>query len=115
MSWLKIEIHTPTKPELGAIARSCKCSKADAFLGCFKFWAWADSVTETGQIDFLEPGDCDQHAGLLGFGKAMEHVGWIKFDTSGATITNFGRHCGKSAKRRALDAERKRTARASIE
>ena len=113
MSWLKIETHTPTKPEMSQLARLCHCSKGDVFLACFRFWSWADSQSEDGWIEFLTPDDVDEHAGMKGFGAALEAVGWIVFSDGGATIPNFDRHCGSSAKRRALDAERKRRSRAA--
>lgn len=112
MSWLKIEITTPYKPEITQISRLCSCSKADAFLAFFKFMAWADSITEDGFIEFLTEEDCDDHAGLKGFGKAFATVKWIDFRNGGAYINNFDRHNGQSAKRRTLDTERKRKERA---
>lgn len=112
--WLKVETTTPSKPEIAQISRECKCSKAEAFYAFFKFYAWADATTHDGYVDFLTADDCDEHAGgLKGFGKALETVGWIEFQANRAIIMNFERHCGKSAKRRTLDAERKRRERAS--
>src|SRR5262245_43202631 len=108
MSWLKIETTTPGKPEIAQIARLCKCSRADAFLAFFKFYAWADSATEDGTIAFITEGDADEHAGLAGFGQALTAVNWASFGSYGINIINFERHNGQSAKRRGLDAERKR-------
>lgn len=113
MSWLKIEVSTPFKPEMDAIARECKCSRADAFLAFFKFYSWADATTEDGDIMHLTPEGADERAGLSGFGNALGEAGWMHFHSRGATITHFDRHNGQSAKRRATEAERKRRERAS--
>jgi DNA replication protein DnaT len=115
MSWLKIETHTPTKPEMSQLARLCHCSKGDVFLACFRLWSWADSQSEDGWIEFLTPDDVDEHAGMKGFGAALEAVKWIVFSDGGAMIPNFDRHCGQSAKKRAMKSERQRRWRQSVD
>lgn len=108
MNWIKIEKHTPDKPEVCGIAHHCKCSKAEAFLALFRFLAYADTQTTDGAIKFLTAEEADDHARLKGFGKALEAVGWVEFDGGEATIINWERHNGKGAKHRAAEAERKR-------
>ena len=109
--WIKIETHTPDKAELRQIARLCHCSKADAFLAFFRVFVWLDEQTENGHVEFFTPEDADEIGGLTGLGNAMETVRWITFSASGAVISNWHRHNGQSAKRRILDAERKRDVR----
>lgn len=113
MSWLKVEAHTPDKPEIRQIARACRVSAGDAFAAWFRLWAWLDSVTADGHLDFLIPADCDEIARLPGIGKALREVGWIEFDAGGgAIVMNWGLHNGKSAKKRAVDAARQNDYRA---
>ena len=109
--WIKIETHTPDKAELRHVARRCGCTKADAFLACFRLFAWLDEQTEDGHVDFFTPADADDVAGLSGFGEAMQEVRWITFGPTGAVVAHWERHNGQSAKRRCLDAERKRSGR----
>jgi hypothetical protein len=106
--WIKIETHTPDKTELRHIARRCRCSKADAFLACFRLFVWLDEQTEDGHVDFFTAADADELASLPGFGEALEEVRWITFGPTGAVVSNWDRHNGQSAKRRCLDAERSR-------
>ena len=107
-NWIKIETHTPDKTELRHVARLCRCSKAEAFLAFFRLFVWLDEQTDDGHVDFFTTADADEIAGLPGFGDAMEEVRWIHFGPNGAIVSNWERHNGQSAKRRCLDAERKR-------
>jgi len=107
-TWIKVEITTPQKPEIAQIARLCSCSKPEAFMAFFRFYAWADDTTETGIIPFLTHADADEHSRLQGFGQALQSVGWATFDDAGVTIHNWDRHNGESAKKRHLNKERQR-------
>jgi hypothetical protein len=109
--WIKVETHTPDKAEIRQIARLCHCSKADAFLAFFRVFVWLDDQTEDGHVDFFTPDDADEIGGLPGLGDALETVRWITFSASCAVVANWNRHNGRSAKRRCLDAERKRNVR----
>lgn len=105
-NWMKVQKHTPDKPEIRHIARRCGCGLGDAFLAWFKVYTYFDETTADGSIAFFAPEDVDDIGGLPGLGKAMTDVGWLIFDSSGCTIVNWDRHNGTSAKRRAVEAER---------
>ena len=109
--WIKIETHTPDKAEIRHIARLCGCTKAEAFLAFFRVFVWLDEETDDGHVAFFTPEDADEIADLPGFGAALQEVGWILFGPTGAVVSNWDRHNGQSAKRRCLDAERKRAVR----
>jgi hypothetical protein len=106
--WIKIETHTPDKTELRQIARRCHCSMAEAFLAFFRVFVWLDEQTDDGHVDFFTPEDADDIADLPGLGEALQEVRWITFSPAGAVVSNWDRHNGQSAKRRCMDAERKR-------
>ena len=106
--WIKIETHTPDKAEIRHIARRCGCTKAEAFLAFFRLFVWLDEQTEDGQVEFFTAADADEIAGLAGFGEALQEVRWLTFGPTGAVVTNWDRHNGKSAKKRCLEAERSR-------
>lgn len=112
MAWIKIETGTPDKPELRAAARTCRTTPASAFLAFFRLWSYFDEHSEDGHIAGFAPQDADEIARLPGFGNALGSAGWLVFDNHGVTIANWDRHNGKSAKRRAIDTERKRLERA---
>ena len=109
--WIKVETHTPDKTELRHIARRCHCTQADAFLAFFRLFVWLDEQTDDGHVEFFTPEDADQIGDLTGFGDALQEVRWITFGPTGAVVSNWDRHNGQSAKRRCLDAERKRAVR----
>jgi hypothetical protein len=106
MSWIKVETHTPEKPEVDRAMVLCRCSRAVAFLAFFKFYAWADRTTEDGWVPFLTPAVADNRSGLRGFGRALADVGWVTYESNGGRISHWERHNGKSAKKRAMTAER---------
>lgn len=101
--WMKIETVTPEKPEMKHIARVCQVSLDTAFASWFRLWRWFDSATADGHFTFLTPEDCDDAGQLPGLGRALSEVGWVIFEADGsATISNWNRHNGASAKKRAL-------------
>ena len=104
--WIKVETITPDKAEMRTIAKRCNCSIGDAFLAWFRVYAWADSQTADGRLPLIGHIDVDDFGGLPGLAKSLEYVGWFTFDTDGATVINFERHNGKSAKSRSQTARR---------
>lgn len=103
--WLKIEKETPEKPEVYRIAEFLGISQADAFLACFRVWRWADSQTEDGTIRTSQAA-IDDNAKVPNFHMALREVGWLNLRTGSVELPNFVRHMGKSAKQRALAADR---------
>ena len=109
--WIKVEKATPDKPEIRHIARACEVSIGEAFAAWFRLWCYLDCATADGEVRFLKPEDCDDVARLPGIGEALSHdhgCGWIVFHARGATVANWDRHIGESAKQRALATDRKR-------
>ena len=84
-----------------------------------EFWEWADDNVMPADESAICPGFVripsasellvDTLAGADGFASALSAVGWIVIRDGAIEFPKFGRHNGKSGKRRALDAERKRT------
>ena len=99
--WLKVEKDTPDKPEIRTAARLCKVTREVAFHAFFKLWSFFDTHSVNGSLPGLALDDLDEAAGLAGFGRAMEQVGWLKVEPAGVTVANWERHNGKSAKARA--------------
>jgi hypothetical protein len=89
-------------------------SRADAFLACFVFWRWADAQTPDGSAPLVTADMLDSMVGLPGFSHALCAVGWLRLRSGGGVqLPHFARHMGQAAKRRALDAARKRDSRPS--
>jgi len=109
--WVKWEVGLPRKPEILQIARRLKMSPPEAAGRCMLVWEWADSATESGEILGVGRETIDGIAGIEGMCAAMEATRphpWIMVDDTGVTFTNYDRHNGDCAKRRAEDAFRKR-------
>jgi hypothetical protein len=106
--WIKLEKHTPEKPEVLRLARLLGVSRDDAFGKAVRFWLWLDGVSVDGRVDGLASTDVDAVIGTAGFSSAMKEVGWMAFDDHEGSITvpNFSRHNGVSAKGRASKARR---------
>ncbi|MBR5590951.1 MAG: hypothetical protein IKW38_00255 [Kiritimatiellae bacterium] len=101
MSWIKVDCMLIHKPKVVKIARELNL-KRETILGyLIKFWALADGITEDGRLDGYGPDDVDDLVGLPGFGRALEVVDWLRFNTRGAVLPRFDLHNGESAKKRA--------------
>lgn len=108
--WIKVQKHTPRKSEVLKIASALKISKADAFLGCFEIWCWADEECEDGHVNITAE-LLDSIAGLSGFAHALVSVGWLHDRDGRLEFPNFDRHMSQSAKRRAMASQRMQRAR----
>lgn len=108
MSWIKVETHTPEKPEVFAIADQLGISSDDAFGKCFRVWAWFDAHTTNGKTNGsgVSASLLNRVAGVSGFAESMVSVGWLVSDESGLTVSNFDKHNGETAKQRGLTAKR---------
>lgn len=99
--WIKVEKDTPHKPELRQAAKRCGVKRADAFLAFFQLWSFFDTHCVEGFLPGFTAEEADEIAGLRGFAAALVAAGWITFDPTGLTISNWDRHNGRSAKARA--------------
>jgi hypothetical protein len=106
MSWLKIETHTPEKPEIAVLSSLLNLDPDVVFAKCFRFWRWADAVTTHGRIARTNCACVDQLVSTPGFAAALIEVGWLQERGDALVLPNFTRHMGKSAKTRALAAAR---------
>lgn len=106
--WIKVEKELNDKPEVRRIARALRLSRFDIVGRLVSVWSWADSHSFTGSGMDISEDDIDDIADLSGFADALRQVGWLKGRAASLEFPNFGRHNGQSAKRRAMEAERKR-------
>lgn len=104
--WLKFDKATPDKPEVFAIASELGIDP-DAVVGkLMRVWSWFDTHTADGNAVRVTPALLDRIAGVPGFVSAMAKTGWIAVETDSCRLPNFDRHCGETAKTRALGAKR---------
>lgn len=126
--WIKWQKGLTRKPEVIQIAARLGLSRHAAAGLLMEVWEWTDDHVEidetlSGSDTDTRPGSVrlgdsptllfDATFGVSGLADAMTAVGWMIVRSGSLVFPNFARHNGKSAKTRALDASRKRTARES--
>lgn len=109
--WIKVRIGLADDPAVVRMAAVLGINEDEVVGKLQRLWGWADQQTTDGCIEFIGPTWVDKFIGKEGFAAAMQSVHWLEFSASGLQLPNFDRHNGKSAKRRALDNERKRAER----
>ncbi len=107
MAWLKFDTATPEKPEVLAIAIALGFDDPDLVVGkLLKVWRWFDQHTVEGNANGVTAALLDRMIGVPGMCAAMASVGWLVVSETGLELPNFERHNGKTAKDRALTAQR---------
>ena len=111
--WIKIQHVTPDKPEVWQMAASLGID-ADAVVGkLVRVWVWADqqSVDGTCHAASVTKALLDRMVSVAGFCDCMIEAGWMLESDDGITFTNFDRHNGTSAKKRAQANDRQTASR----
>ncbi|MDP1590517.1 MAG: hypothetical protein Q8M07_22375 [Prosthecobacter sp.] len=104
--WIKVEVSTPDKPEICAIASRLRMDE-DAVVGkLIRLWSWAE-------LNRVNPNDLsvtkeflDKLVSKKGFTEAMILSGWLGIDGERLFFPNFGKHNGEDSKVRGLTAKR---------
>ena len=109
--WIEWEKGLVRKPEVLRIARLMGCTPQHAAACCMMVWEWAEDVTENGIIAGITAADVSFAAGVDGIAEAMITAGWLLETDDSVVLPNWERHNGEPAKRRAVDAMRKRAKR----
>lgn len=109
--WIKWECGLHRKIEVLTTARALGIEPVHAAGLWMLLWEWADAQTQGGDLPGISAEQVDGLVGYAGFAEVGARVGWLEFDDDGLILPNFLRHNGQSAKKRAIDAYRKRAAR----
>lgn len=104
--WIKIEVSTPDKPEICALAKKLRID-ADSVVGkLVRLWSWAE-------LSNVDPNDLsvtkefiDRVCGRKGFAEALIQIGWLQEDGETLFFPKFSRHNGNASKVRGLTARR---------
>ena len=104
--WIKVEVSTPDKPEICAIASRLRLDE-DAVVGkLIRLWSWAE-------LNRVNPNDLsvtkeflDKLVSKKGFSEAMILSGWLGMDGERLFFPKFGKHNGEDSKVRGLTAKR---------
>lgn len=109
--WIKMRTDLLTSPKVVRMASALKTDRFRIVGGLLSVWSLFDAHSADGVLSGYSLEALDDLAAWPGFSSAMAGVGWL--DTGGETIAlpRFDTHNGSSAKRRAQDADRKKTVR----
>lgn len=98
--WIKIEITTPDKPEVIAIAAALRLDQ-DAVVGkLVRLWGWADLNSIDGNSLSITEAFIDRISQKKGFAQALRKAGWLQGKDGEISFPDFSRHNGKSSKQR---------------
>lgn len=106
ISWLKVEVATPDKPEVMEMSAELGLDPDAVFGKLFRVWSWFDSHSEDGNAPSVTEVLLDRQVGVTGFVTAMVNVGWMIKKDSLLIVPNFDNHNGSSSKNRANTARR---------
>jgi hypothetical protein len=105
--WLKMRNDLDDDPHVMRICELLGGADVDLIIGKLrKLWRHADRHTVDGFIPFASADTIDRIVSLIGFAPAVAAVGWLDLRDDGAAIPRFDEHNGRSAKVRALTAQR---------
>lgn len=112
--WIKMRIDLQTHPKVFRIVSALKADRLRVIGGLHVAWSIFDTHCDDGVLVGYTAEAMDAVIGWPGFTQAMIDVEWASINEAGSLVMpRFDEHNGASAKRRANDNERKRSARKS--
>lgn len=113
--WIKMGTGLRTHPKVVRMASALKadgCPDRLRIIGALHaVWCLFDAHSEDGVLVGYTPEVVDEEIGWPGFTAALIAVGWCDVADESLVLPRFDAHNGQSAKRRAMEADRKRTVR----
>ncbi len=109
--WIKMRADLQTSPKVVRIASALKADRLRVIGALHAVWCLFDVHSDDGQLDGYTLETLDDLIGFPGFGAAMCAVEWLAEGPQAIAVPRFSEHNGQSAKRRAQEAQRKRTER----
>ena len=112
--WIPVSVDLPGKPEVAMLSRILGKSTDECIGMLIRFWIWCQAHTDDGNLSGMDTAmiSAVSHVPERFFG-ALQQVGWLEVTESGCIIPNFERWFGGAAKRRLLEARKKRLQRAA--
>ncbi len=104
--WIKMRHDLCDDAAIFTILAETDCIDMDHVIGkLWRIWSWADRHTTNG-LSGVSYDWIDAYLDAPGFAKAMASCGWLALRGRYARFPKFSRHMSKSAKKRALAAQR---------
>jgi hypothetical protein len=111
--WIKMRTDLATSPKVVRIASALRADRFRIVGALHAVWCLFDTHSEDGRLEGYSLATIDDLIGFPGFAIAMNDVGWLVETDEGVELPRFDDHNGLSAKRRAMESDRKRKARLS--
>jgi len=111
VDWIKMRKILLTDPRVVRISSALDADRFRTLGGLFSAWCLLDDQTVDGVLQGYTAKAFDEVVGIPGIANAMQSVGWLAITTEGIAATEFEKHNGKTAKRRAQENVRKMSAR----
>lgn len=109
--WIKMRSDLFTHPKVVRMASALKADTLRTVGGLMSVWCLFDAHSVDGKLDGYNGETLDDQLRWPGFAAAMSAVRWLDVDGESLVLPEFDTHNGASAKRRAQDADRKRSVR----
>lgn len=108
VDWMKLLHTSPRNPKLRVLMRELGCNRFEARGLAWTWLLWVDEQTTDGRTGLL-PVELDDEIGREGLADALCACGWARVDEQDGTVcaVDFGKHCGETAKKRAMEARKK--------
>ncbi len=104
--WIKVRTRLLEDPAVFRMSDMLGLSVEAVGGHLIRVWSWATDQVIDGNAPSVTKAHLDRIACVTGMGHALECVGWISFDDTGAHFPNWERHLAQGAKARALTALR---------
>ena len=111
--WIKMRTDLSTSPKVVRISSALRADRFRTVGALHAVWCLFDAHSLDGKLEGYNLGTVDDLIGFSGFAEAMASVGWLVESPEGIELPRFDDHNGSSAKRRAMEADRKRKGRLS--
>jgi hypothetical protein len=111
--WIKMSTGLRRHPKVVRMASALKADRLRVVGGLHAVWSIFDEQSPDGVLEGYTAAIMDEEIGWKGFTSAMTAIGWMQATPDGLQVPRFDEHNGQSAKRRAMETQRKREARSS--
>lgn len=109
--WIKMRADLHTHPKVVRISSALRADRLRVIGGLHAVWCLFDAHAVDGRLDGYTTDTLDEMIGFPGFAAAMAAAGWLGIGDDCLEAPRFDEHNGQSAKRRAMEMERKRNER----
>jgi hypothetical protein len=109
--WIKMRTDLATCPKVVRISSALHADRLRTVGGLHSVWCLFDTHSVDGNLEGYTVETVDDLIGFPGFARAMIDAGWLDEIAGGLSLPRFEDHNGLSAKRRAMDSDRKRNVR----